>query len=345
MNIVVILSVDLVNEEIMVNLYGKQVPRVENNHSGCTLCMYLSSLLGGGMKIFISGGTGFVGGHLCRELQSRGHTVRLLVHSARGASNRNEAELVSGDVTDADSCIKGAEGCDAVINLVGIIREFPQRGVTFSRLHVEATRNMIEGARQNGIKRYLQMSALGSRPDAVSGYHRSKYQAEELVVASGLDHTIFRPSLIFGPEDAFVNMLAGFIRRVSIVPVIGDGKYRLQPIAADDVAKCFALSLEKPETVGKTYTLCGADRLSYLEVVDAVSRAMGRSLVLKLKNPLMLMKLVTPVLEQFPFYPVTSDQITMLLEESICDGSWQETFGFEPVRFEEGIRLYLGQGS
>ena len=115
------------------------------------------------MKIFISGGTGFVGGHLCRELLSRGHVLRLLVHTA-GAPDLNEAEFVTGDVTSAESCIKGAAGCDAVINLVGIVREFPQRGVTFPRLHIEATRNMIEGAKQNGIKRYLQMSALGSRP-------------------------------------------------------------------------------------------------------------------------------------------------------------------------------------
>lgn len=292
------------------------------------------------MKIFISGGTGFVGGHLCRELLSRGHTLRLLVHGRRPPET-GDIEIVTGDATSVESCRQGAAGCDAVINLVGIIREFPRHGVTFSRLHVEATRSMIEGARQGGGRRYLQMSALGSRPGAVSGYHLSKYQAEQLVVSSGLDYTIFRPSLIFGPEDAFINMIAGFIRDFSAVPVIGDGKYRLQPISAYDVAKCFALALEKPETSGKVYTLCGTDMLNYLEIVDTVAKALGRDFVLKIKNPLFLMKLVTPLLEQFPFYPVTSDQITMLLEESICDGSWKETFGFEPARFEEGIRAYL----
>lgn len=292
------------------------------------------------MKIFISGGTGFVGGHLCRELLSRGHTLKLLVHNPK-ALYLNDAELVSGDVTSAEDCKKGAAGCDAVVNLVGIIREFPERGITFERLHIEATRTMLAAARENGIGRYLQMSALGSRPGAVSGYHKSKYAAEELVIASGLDYTIFRPSLIFGAKDAFVNMLADFIRRFSVVPVIGDGRYRLQPIAADDVARCFALALEKPETIGTAYTLCGPDRLTYLEIVDAVAKALDRRFVLKLKNPLLLMQFVTPILERFPFYPVTSDQITMLLEESICDGSWKETFGFEPVGFEEGIRRYL----
>ncbi len=292
------------------------------------------------MKICISGATGFVGKHLVKELLARGHTLRLLTHSSKAVLADN-TEFVSGDVTSAASCQKGAAGCDAVINLVGIIREFPQKQITFERLHVEATRNMVDAARQNGVTRYLQMSALGSRPGAVSGYHRSKYAAEELVVASGLDYTIFRPSLIFGPEDAFVNMIAGFIRTISAVPVIGDGKYRLQPISADDVARCFALALAKPETCGKSYNLCGPDRLNYLEIVDAVAKALGRYFVLKIKNPLLIMQLLTPILEKFSFYPVTSDQITMLLEESICDGSWQGTFGFEPTRFEAGISAYL----
>lgn len=292
------------------------------------------------MRIFVSGGTGFVGGHLCRELAARGHSLRLLCHSG-SAANDGDIEYFSGDIASEIDCMNGAQGCDAVINLVGIIREFPSRGITFEKLHVEATRNMLAAAKGNGINRYLQMSALGSRPAAVSGYHKSKYAAEELVVASGLDYTIFRPSLIFGPRDAFVNMLAGFIRNYSLVPVIGDGKYRLQPIAADDVASCFALALEKPETVGRAYNLCGRDRLTYLELIDLIAGVLGKFFVIKAKNPLFLMQLVTPLLESLPFYPVTSDQITMLLEESICDGSWQETFGFAPLGFEEGIRSYL----
>ena len=115
------------------------------------------------MKIFISGGTGFVGGHVCRELLSRGHQLRLLVHSRRSEESSG-IEYVTGDVTSAAECAAGAKGCEAVINLVGIIREFPARDITFSRLHVDATRNMLAAAEANGIRRYLQMSALGSRP-------------------------------------------------------------------------------------------------------------------------------------------------------------------------------------
>jgi len=224
---------------------------------------------------------------------------------------------------------------------VGIIREFSGRGATFERLHVEATRNVISAARDAGVKRYLQMSSLGTRPGAVSGYHRSKFRAEEEVRSSGLDWTIFRPSVIYGPKDEFVNMLAGYIRSFPAVPVIGDGTYRLQPISADDVARCFAMALEMPVSTGKTYELCGPDRLRYVDMLDAIGRALGKGHVTKIYNPLPLMKVVVPLLQRFSFFPLTMDQLTMLIEESICDGGWRETFGFEPERFEAGIARYL----
>lgn len=294
------------------------------------------------MKVFMAGGTGFVGSHLCKELLAGGHTIRLLVHS-RSAAESSGIEHFHGDVCDPASCADGAKGCDAVINLVGIIREFPGRGITFERLHREATANMLAAAKENGITRYLHMSALGSRPDAVSGYHRSKFAAEELVMAAVLDHTIFRPSIIFGSGDSFVTMLEGYILSFGAVPVIGDGSYRLQPIAASDVARCFSLALGMPETSGKSYNLCGRDRFSYLEMVDVIGRVLGKKHVLKVKSPLMLMKVVTQLLEGFSFFPLTTDQITMLLEESICDGEWQETFGFSPVGFADEIGSYQGR--
>lgn len=294
------------------------------------------------MKIFLSGGTGFVGGHLRKALLAKGHTIRLLVHR-RGDGFEPGVEQVAGDVTRPETFSAGMAGCDATINLVGIIREFPGRGVTFERLHVEATRNVLAAAREAGVRRHLQMSALGARPHATSRYHQSKYRAEELVRASGLDATIFRPSIVFGPKDDFVNKLAGYIRSYPAVPVIGDGKYRLQPISADDVARCFAMALEMPETIGQTYELCGPDRLPYNELLDTIGRVLGKSRVAKIPNPLGIMKLVVPLFQGLPFFPITMDQLLMLVEENICDGSWQQTFGFEPVRFEDGIRAYLGR--
>lgn len=292
------------------------------------------------MKIFLTGGTGFVGGHLRQALLAKGHTIRLLVHRRGGPLATGEDE-VSGDIGDLSSFADAVRGCDATINLVGIIREFPARGVSFQRLHVEATRNVLAAAKGAGIGRHLQMSALGTGAKATGGYFSSKFQAEEEVRRSGLSYTIFRPSIVFGPKDDFVNKLAGLVRISPAVPVIGDGEYQMQPIAADDVARCFAQALEMPQTQGETYELCGPDRMSYNELLDTIGRALGKKSVLKLKNPLFLMRLVVPLLEQFPFFPVTMDQIGMLVQGTVCDGTWRQTFGFEPVRFDEGIRRYL----
>jgi uncharacterized protein YbjT (DUF2867 family) len=294
------------------------------------------------MKIFLAGGTGFVGGHVKYALLEKGHEITLLTHR-RAAGAEDGITTVKGDVSHPEIYGAAMQGCDAVINLVGIIREFPDKQVTFSKLHLQATRNLVDNAQKAGVKRFLQMSALGARPDAVSGYHKSKFQAEEYIRASTLDHTIFRPSIIFGPKDEFVNKLAGFMRKYPAVPVIGSGTYRLQPVAADDVARCFAMALEMPATIGNAYELCGPDQLTYNEMLDIIGKALGKSSVTKLKSPLGLMKLAAGFMQGFRFFPVTMDQIQMLLEENICSSGWPETFGIEPIRFSEGIRSYVGR--
>jgi uncharacterized protein YbjT (DUF2867 family) len=292
------------------------------------------------MRVFLAGGTGFVGGHVRQALLEKGHSIRLLVHK-RGAGSQPGIEEVEGDVTNLASFVEAVKGCEATINLVGIIREFPGRGATFERLHVEATRNVMSAAKQAGITRHLQMSALGTKAESTSGYFRTKYEAEKEVRRSGLEFTIFRPSIIFGPKDDFVNKLAGLMRTLPAMPVIGDGTYQLQPISADDVARCFTQALEMPETIGQTYELCGPDRMSYNTLVDSIGHVLKKSHVIKLHNPLSLMQVVVPVLEHLPFFPITSDQITMLVQGNTCDGSWRKTFAFEPTSFEAGIKSYL----
>ena len=292
------------------------------------------------MKIFIAGGTGFVGGHLSEELLKRGHELMLLSHGTQGPK-REGITLIPGDVTEPDGYRHAMKPCDAVINLVGIIREFPNSGVTFERLHVQATEAMVSASQMAGVLRYIQMSALGTRVDAVSGYHRTKWRAEEIVRGSGLAWTIFRPSLIFGPGDSFVNMLASNMRIAPVMPVMGDGNYRLQPIHGRDVARCFADALERPETTGQTYELCGEDRMTYRQLLDAIAQAMGRTAPWKPSLPLKYMKPVIRTMERFKAFPITSDQLQMLLEENICDGCWRETFDFQPTRFRDGIREYL----
>jgi len=288
----------------------------------------------------LSGGAGFVGGHVRQALLEKGHEIRLLIHK-KGGSFGAGVEPVEGDITISATFAGALRGCDAAINLVGIIREFPRRMQTFEKLHTEATRNLIDAAKAAGVKRYIQMSALGAVPNATSRYHQSKFRAEEVVRASGLDWTIFRPSIIFGPEDAFANKLAGMIRNFPVVPVIGDGAYRLQPVSVNDVARCFAMALEMPETFGKTFEVGGPDRLTYNDLLDTIGRVLGKPCVVKVSNPLAIMKVIVPVFQGFSFFPLTMDQLLMLVEENICDDRWQETFQFEPERFAGGIARYL----
>jgi uncharacterized protein YbjT (DUF2867 family) len=244
-------------------------------------------------------------------------------------------------VTKPETYADALVGCDAVINLVGIIREFPGRGITYQRLHVQATEHLLRVTAAAGVRRYLHMSALGARAGAPSTYHRSKFQAEELVRSSGLDWTIFRPSVIFGPKDDFINKLAGLVSKLPIVPVIGSGTYRLQPIAGDDVARCFTMALTMPETIGAAYDLCGCDPLTYRELLAAIGAVFGKHPVRTVSIPPACMMFLARLLQRFPLFPVTPDQIRMLLEESLCDGSWRGIFPFAPVGLTEAIHVYL----
>lgn len=292
------------------------------------------------MRIFLAGGTGFVGGHVRCALLENGHELRVLTHK-RLACSEPGTEAVPGDVTRPETLAAAMRDCDAIINLVGIIREFPARGITYEKLHVEATKNLLAAARQAGIRRFIQMSALGARPGAVSLYHQTKYRAEEAVRASDLDWTIFQPSVIFGPKDDFINKLAGFIKSLPVVPVIGNGLYRLQPVDGNDVARCFAMALDMPETIGQTYRLCGRDRITYQQLLEIIATTLGKRSVRTLNVPVPFMKLAASLLQRFAFFPITLDQITMLLEESICDCAWRETFRFDPVGLAEAVHVYL----
>jgi uncharacterized protein YbjT (DUF2867 family) len=296
------------------------------------------------MNVFLTGGTGFVGSEVLRQLIAAGHTVRCLVRAGSEAklAVREGVEVRQGDVTEPETLEGALGGCEAVIHLVGIIREFPGKKITFKRMHFEATRNMVEAAEAQGVNRYLQMSANGTRENAKSPYHQTKWQAEEAVRSSSLEWTIFRPSLIFGPKDEFVNMLAEMIRKLPVLPVIGDGKYRMSPVAVEDVAASFVKALTLPGTVGKIFHCCGPQSYSYDELLDQIGAALGKAHVTKLHHPVFLMKPAVALLESFPAFPLTSSQMTMLLEGNECDPKdWAGALGITPKSFPEGIRRYL----
>jgi NADH dehydrogenase len=284
--------------------------------------------------ILITGGTGFFGRHLVARLVSEGEQVRVL---ARHGAEVPGAEVVLGDVTDPSSLPAAFGGCDVVMHLVGIIREM--RGASYHRIHVHGTRNVIEAGRRAGVRRFLYMSALGTRERAASQYHRTKWEAEQLVRSSGLAATIFRPSVMFGEGDAFLPMIRGLVTGGPAIPIIGNGMSLVQPMSVEDVVTCFVEALRRDETAGHTYELGGPESYGFEQLVDLIAEAEGIEKP-KVHLPVWMMRAVAIVLSRISArLPLTPDQLTMLLEDNVCDISeMRETFGVEPVSLVGYVR-------
>ncbi len=292
-------------------------------------------------RVFVTGGTGFVGKAVIHALQAHGFTVRCLVRPGSEADLKGfeGIERVPGDVLTPKGLEASMEGCDALIHLVGIIRERPGRGVTFERLHSVATANMVKAAEAAEVPRFIHMSTLGTRPDARSRYHQTKWEAEETVRASGLQWTVFRPSIIYGVGDGFVSMLARMIKWLPAAPVIGDGKYRLQPVPVGQVAEGFARALAHPESKNHVYEAGGPRSYAFTEILDLIGAALGKSKVRKVYHPIGLMRPLVRLLEPLPFFPLTSDQLMMLQEDNVCDPApFFQTFELTPLEFPVGLQ-------
>ncbi len=278
------------------------------------------------MKVLVTGGTGFVGREILWRLHEAGHDIRLF--SRRGVSDdlrqlayRHRAELVKASFDDPESLMFAARGCDAVIHLVGIISEAGSS--TFQRVHVGCTRAMLGAATAAGARRFIHMSALGTRADARSRYHLTKWEAEELVRRSGLDWTIFRPSVIYGREDHFVNFLAGISWWSPVIPIFGAGNNLLQPVAVEDVASAFVASLSESGAVGQCFDLCGSETFSMRQLWETVLQVTGRRRFL-LRLPMWMARLQAACLELGcglvgRASPLTRDQLLMLEEDNTGD--------------------------
>jgi uncharacterized protein YbjT (DUF2867 family) len=295
--------------------------------------------------VFVTGGTGFVGRSVIQALRSDGYTVRCLVRrgSERDLRGLEAIERVEGDILVRRGLEEGMAGCQAVIHLVGIIREHPAVATTFEMVHTQGTINVIQAAAAAGVRRYLHMSALGTRPGAGSRYHKTKWAAEEAVRTSGLAWTIFRPSVIYGRGDGFVTMLAQMVARYPLVPVIGSGRQRMQPVPVEHVAAGFARALARPATEKQTYEVGGPDQVTMVELLNAIGAALGRRRVRKIHVPMRVMRPVTRLLHALPGFPVTPDQLLMLQEDNACDSAaFYPTFGLEPLALATGLRRMLG---
>ena len=301
------------------------------------------------MKVLVTGGTGFVGREIVRQLLEAGHEVHVLARGNRAPSSTENGSIHwhQGDVLDSGSLGTMCSGMDAVIHLVGIISEAGRS--TFEAVHVKGSRSMVAAAKEAGIKRFVHISALGTRAEARARYHRSKWEAEEIVRGSGLDWTIFRPSIIYGPGDGFVNLFAKIIRRSPIVPIIGSGESKFQPVPVAAVAKAFVKSLNESRAIGQTFDLCGCETLTLNQIVEEIMGVMRRKRW-KIHIPIGMAKVQAAVLELLfakicrrPS-PLTRDQIVMLQEDNIGnDRMANELFSLQSPPFGEGIAKYLKQ--
>jgi uncharacterized protein YbjT (DUF2867 family) len=292
--------------------------------------------------IVIAGASGFVGGHLIDHLLAAGREVSCLARSEKAANAllARGCRVIRGDITQAETLKNILHPEDIVIHLVGIIEE--QGSATFRSLHVQGTRNLVDESMRAGIRHFFYQSALGSDKTSWSGYLKTKAEAEEIVMQSGIPSTIFRPSLIIGPWDGFTRKMVDLIRLSPVIPIPGDGKARFQPIYIKDWVKCLESVLRAPQDFVSSYDLGGPEHLTYRQIVEKIAAALGTGKPI-ISMPMGIMKLSVGLLEGIKLKaPVSGDQLRLLEQDNICDlTAVKRYFGFTPVRFDDMLREFV----
>ncbi len=291
-------------------------------------------------KICVLGGTGFVGRHLVARLANQGYHVRVLTRHPQ----RNRAigvlpntELVGADAGDLATLSQHFSGCDAVINLVGTLHEYP--GQSFRDVHVELPRKTVEACRTAGVKRLLHMSALHA--DAAKGpsqYLFTKGEGEKQVMAAdGIAVTCFKPSIIFGPDDNFYNQFATMLKTFPIVPLAcPDAKFA--PVYVGDVTQAFMRTLENDATIGKSYELCGPRVYTFREIVEEIARMLGLKRTI-IGLPDGLARLQAKVLGLFKIF--TTDNYLSLQVDSVCTQNGLQELGITPHSVESIMSMHF----
>ncbi len=316
-------------------------------------------------RVLVTGATGFVGRHVVRRLLASGYTPVCLVRSASRLFSQHkdvgEGRLIPivGDLSSRKAVRQAADMCQAAIHLVGIIIARRLRGQTFQRVHVQGTINVVDMVRSAGIRRYLHMSALGTRPDAVSAYHRTKWQAEEYVRKSGLDWTVFRPSLIHGPDGEFMQLMHQFMCGLvpPVIPYFGSGQAKIQPVFVNDVAACFVDALTRSEAIGQTFALGGPRTYSWVELYETcrahIPGARTWKPLVSLPVPIAkaaavasapVMSLAESIVPSLGLMRFDRGQVQMAQEDSTCDHTIAEqAFGLKMRAFEDELAVYAHQ--
>jgi uncharacterized protein YbjT (DUF2867 family) len=291
--------------------------------------------------ILVTGGTGFVGGHVVHELRGRNLPVRCLVRDPRGGAKLAAwgCELVEGDLTDPASLRAAVAGADTVIHLVGIRQG---RREQFQRIMVEGTGDLLAAAKDAGVRRFVYMSALGTTEatkDLVP-YYGAKWENEQQVQRSDIPYVIFRPSFVFGQDGGILPTFAKLAKLTPVTPIIGSGRQRIQPIWADDVAKYFAEAVDRDDAVGHVFELGGPDIISWNEFWARLKR-LRRIRRPSIHVPVGLMKVNALLTERLPGdIPLTRDLLKMLEsgDNVVADDEAVRTFALPLVPLDDQLR-------
>ena len=291
--------------------------------------------------ILVTGGTGFVGSHIVRRLALEKRKTRCLVRKGSNVERLKEPgiELAYGDLNDKESLKKALVGVETVIHLIGIIAE--KKGVTFEIIHTQGTGALVEACKDAGVRRFIYISALGARENARSRYHRTKWEAEQAVIKSGMDYVIFRPSIMIGEGGEFITMLSGIIQQAPVIPVIGE-KSKVQPIYVKNTVDCIVRTLVEPKISKRIFEIAGPEQMTYRELFLTLAD------VLKINKPVIgipiwLIRPAAYILERvMEKPPITTQQLIMLQEDNICEiREMQEVFDLQLVPLREALKTFL----
>ena len=296
------------------------------------------------MKIFLTGATGYLGRHVLEDLLKSGHSIKILARDPTKIPKTSAIVTpIKGDATLLETFTNELKDCDAVVQLISIIEEKKQHGITFQKLNVGTTQNLINAAKENGVKRFIYMSALGTKANDLTPYFRTKWQAEQEIINSGLYYTIFRPSFIFGYNHPVYSMLISLLKKspFGLMPIFGDGKYKHQPVFVKNIAELVSQALTNPATENKEYDVGGPQQLTYLQQLEIIANLLSKKLR-PVFVPLDFSKMMIKAASLLPFSPIDSSRLKMLTQDNICDITpLQITFDVEWVRFQDGLKTML----
>jgi NADH dehydrogenase len=293
--------------------------------------------------ITVFGGTGFIGRHLVALLLQSGGTVRMAVrHPARvkvPAEPANAPEIVQADVLDDIAVDAAIAGADAVFNLVGILTETTTQ--TYRAIHVEGARRVALAAQGHGVMRLIHLSALGASLTSPAISDRTKAEGEQAVRAVFPQATIVRPSLTFDEGDHFFSRFAAMIRSSPVLPLIGGGTTKFQPVLIDDVTAGLLEVLKRSDTAGKTYEFGGPQVYSFKVLLELLLTALNRRRVL-IPIPFALAEMQAGLLELFPYPPLTRDQVRLLRTDKVVSGVELTLgdLGVQPRQLEEFLSVF-----